>query len=559
VTIVQGSVVTYDTNSDANIWEMDIQGALEFSRERSTSLDVGNVFVRPGAKLIIGTAEAPIPASITARVRFVNEKDGEHALEVVGEAQIHGVPRQYVASRLSAGARRGDRAVTLQDGVDWRPGDHIVIVTTSANPRETEENDVVRVQGAVVFLRAPLKFAHDGAAPAQAEVAVLTRNVLITSKDPTKRGHTMFHHGAKGAISYAEFRSLGGQAQLGKYPIHFHRVGDSMEGSYVRGVAVWDSGNRFITVHSTQGVTLSQNVGYKSIGHGFFLEDGDETNNTLDRNLAIMTLPGTILPSDTYAAGFWTMNPFNTFTNNVAVGGRRGFFSQIPNLAMQLKGFDGAVNLQSLPILKFENNLAHSNTVGGLRFAGLGMARTNKPSTIVGFTGWRNGKAGIALEGNNIVVSQSFLFGNGEANLTLLGDNNTIQDGRLLGELPEALQRDPRRFRPAVKGIVVGGRANVVYGAWMSGHDGDEELATADIALMQEDMRPAQVTVTHSVLASSRPILFGYPQNARSYLEVRGSQGEGGGFRLYRLDVKTPLSCLGKPDFQSVALRCPLP
>lgn len=558
VTVVQGNVVTYDTNSDASIWGMDIQGALEFSRERSTSLDVGNVFVRPGGKLIIGTAEVPIPASITARVRFVNEKDGEHALEIMGEAQIHGAPRQHVASHLSAGARRGDRAITLQDEVDWRPGDHIVVVTTSANPRETEENDVERVQGAVVFLRAALKFAHDGAAPTQAEVAVLTRNVLITSKDPTKRGHTMFHHGAGGAISYAEFRSLGGQAQLGKYPIHFHRVGDSMEGSYVRGVAVWDSGNRFITVHSTQGVTLSQNVGYKSVGHGFFLEDGDETNNTLDRNLAIMTLPGTILPSDTYAAGFWTMNPFNTFTSNVAVGGRRGFFSQIPNHAMQLKGFDGAVNLQSLPVLKFENNLAHSNTAGGLRIAGLGMARSNKPSAIADFTGWRNGNAGIALEGNNTVVSQPFLFGNGEANLTLRGNNNLIEGGRLLGELSEALQRDSRRFRPALKGVVLGGHGNVVYGTWMSGHEGDEELATADVALMQDDTRPAQVTVTHAVLASSRPLLFGYPQNSRSYLEVHGFQG--GGFRLYRLDVKPPLSsCQGQPDFQSVALRCPLP
>jgi hypothetical protein len=44
---------------------------------------------------------------------------------------------------------------------------------------------------------------------------------------------------------------------------------------------------RFITVHATQGVTLARNVGYKSIGHGFYLEDATETNNRLYSNAGI--------------------------------------------------------------------------------------------------------------------------------------------------------------------------------------------------------------------------------------------------------------------------------
>ena len=69
---------------------------------------------------------------------------------------------------------------------------------------------------------------------------------------------------------------MGAVNQMGKYPIHFHMVGDSMKDSYVKGVSVWNSGNRFITVHSTQYITLSDNVGYNAIGHGFFMESGDE-------------------------------------------------------------------------------------------------------------------------------------------------------------------------------------------------------------------------------------------------------------------------------------------
>ena len=44
---------------------------------------------------------------------------------------------------------------------------------------------------------------------------------------------------------------------------------------------------RFITVHATQGVLLARNVGYRSIGHGFYLEDATETNNKLYSNIGI--------------------------------------------------------------------------------------------------------------------------------------------------------------------------------------------------------------------------------------------------------------------------------
>ena len=44
---------------------------------------------------------------------------------------------------------------------------------------------------------------------------------------------------------------------------------------------------RWIVLHSTQGVTLARNVGYKSIGHGYYLEDGTETDNKFHSNIGI--------------------------------------------------------------------------------------------------------------------------------------------------------------------------------------------------------------------------------------------------------------------------------
>ena len=64
-----------------------------------------------------------------------------------------------------------------------------------------------------------------------------------------------------------------------------------MRGSSVIGASIWDSHNRWLTIHGTNYLVVRDCVGYQSIGHGFFLEDGTEVYNVLDRNLAVQALP----------------------------------------------------------------------------------------------------------------------------------------------------------------------------------------------------------------------------------------------------------------------------
>jgi hypothetical protein len=45
---------------------------------------------------------------------------------------------------------------------------------------------------------------------------------------------------------------------------------------------------RWFVIHSTQNVLLARNVGFLSIGHGYYLEDGTEINNQLYSNIGIM-------------------------------------------------------------------------------------------------------------------------------------------------------------------------------------------------------------------------------------------------------------------------------
>lgn len=39
-------------------------------------------------------------------------------------------------------------------------------------------------------------------------------------------------------------------------------------------------------------------VGYNTLGHCFFLEDGNELDNQLIHNLGLVTKPGSLLPAD---------------------------------------------------------------------------------------------------------------------------------------------------------------------------------------------------------------------------------------------------------------------
>ncbi len=229
-------------------------------------------------------------------------------------------------------------------------------------------------------------FTHTVKGTRRGEVANLSRNVIVESAEPGgSRGHTMYHRYSTGSISYAEFRHLGKTGKLGKYSLHFHKVGDTMRGASVVGASIWDSGNRWITIHGTNCLAVRDCVGYGSVGHGFFLEDGTEVDNILDGNLAVQACQGSQLPGQALSfdrnegAGFWWANSRNAFMRNVAVEcDQYGFRYEAPAVS----GFDGVLNvrgsddvrrpvdIRTLSFLRFEENEAHTQRRYGLNLGG---------------------------------------------------------------------------------------------------------------------------------------------------------------------------------------------
>ncbi len=427
VLIREGHRIVYDVKSDAVIRGINIAGSLVFATDTDTVLNVGLIKIQPGETysedgfdcdahatgeattlkpaLEVGTPEKPIAAGKTAiiRLHLVEGMDKEKCPAIIacgGRLDLHGQPMPRTWVKLGATARSGDNALSLAEQVPgWKIGDRVIVTATQLHgaaktESKTEERIITAIDESVPSLRGigrnsprdgskltldePLKMSHLGEGDYRGEVANLSRNVIVESADPAGiRGHTMYHKNSAGSLSYTEFRHLGKQNILGKYAIHFHLCRDTMRGSFVIGNSIWDSQNRWVTIHGTDYLVVRDNIGYKSVGHGFFLEDGTEVYNVLDRNLAAGAKPGKRLPKQVLpfdgneGAGFWWTCSLNSFTRNVAAEcGNYGFrFEATPTSALKLlfpiRQADGSrkeMDPRTLPFVRFEDNETHSPT-----------------------------------------------------------------------------------------------------------------------------------------------------------------------------------------------------
>lgn len=67
---------------------------------------------------------------------------------------------------------------------------------------------------------------------------------------------------------------------IGRYPLHFHKMGDCPECEFI-GNAVVGSTQRGIVIHSTHSSTVLRNVVFGVKGAFLYVEEGVEMNNTI--------------------------------------------------------------------------------------------------------------------------------------------------------------------------------------------------------------------------------------------------------------------------------------
>ncbi len=426
VQIRSGDLVTYDLANGPVIRSIHVAGVLRFAADQSTNLRVGLIKIEPGedasetgleasshlkaadpaqAGLEIGQAGTPLDPRFHATIRLEPCPGLDPELTPVlvcrgGRIELHGAPVSPSWIKLSQTAEPGSTALKVSTApVGWSRGDRLIVTATErqrvadhgkiASVREhpqTEERTLTAIRDNTVVLDKALAFKHLGQNGRLGEIANLSRNIVIESADMGPgRGHVMIHEGSRTSIEYAEFRHLGKLGRLGRYSLHFHKAGDSIRGASVVGTSIWDSANRWITVHGTNRLVIRDCVGYRSIGHGFFLEDGTEVENVFDHCLAVQAcqgdpLPGQVLEFDhNEGAGFWWANNHNAFIGNVAAEcDQYGFRYECepgprfdPVLRVRMPGRKPApVDIRTLPFLRFESNEAHTQRRYGLNHGG---------------------------------------------------------------------------------------------------------------------------------------------------------------------------------------------
>jgi hypothetical protein len=166
---------------------------------------------------------------------------------------------------------------------------------------------------------------------------------------------------------------------LGRYPMHFHRLGTGCSGCYFRDSSIHKSFYRCVSIHGTNELIVSENVAYDILGYCYYLEDGIEQYNTISFNLGahihylghaprgsgqqvselIVQSVDRILPADSTASAFYVTNVKNNIIGNNASGGWAGF--AFPTLREPI-GPSRSVNMRpsSQVSLTIDGNTAHS-------------------------------------------------------------------------------------------------------------------------------------------------------------------------------------------------------
>ncbi len=214
----------------------------------------------------------------------------------------------------------------------WRAGDQLLLVNERGEHAlavlNTMSGTSITYSATEDLVGEVLKIGGDSINP---KVANLTRRFKIESPwvqegDTNHRAHTAYLRGSSISLRNVEFRNLGPRGKLGRYPVHWHHAHES--DGLLEGSAIWQSvnegGNRFVVPHIVNGVTVADNVAFRSHGHGFFMEEVQEFDNVVVGNLSVDVRHGEELPnvdeSISFRSHHFWLRESNTISGNVAAG-----------------------------------------------------------------------------------------------------------------------------------------------------------------------------------------------------------------------------------------------
>ena len=404
VVVPEGMTLLVDVSTPV-MSSVIVRGALIFADEADMTFDTFFLMV-VGGKLQIGLPEDRYTHKLLITLhgdRYSKMFPGfgnKNIMVQGGSIDIHGAKRDVTWTMLDTTAQAGDSSFTLMKEVDWQVGEELVISPTGRSRDEVEERTISAVSTSggktTITLDQPLSHSHYAgtlefngvSTDIRGEVGLLTRNVVVQGDANSVRdmyGSHIMLRGKEGQVvgrfSYFETRHAGQAFQMGRYPIHFHMIGNVI-GSYVEGCSVHHTFNRATTIHGVHYLHIKNNVYYRHMGHAIFVEDSIESNNVVEDNLVIHISPSTaLLASDLKPAGAWITRPKNFFRRNHIVGSTHfSFWYDLPNNPTGPSATSSICPVGE-PLGQFDHNVGHSSGIG-LRVYPQYFPRTNPCGAI---------------------------------------------------------------------------------------------------------------------------------------------------------------------------------
>ena len=318
VKILAGHTVTVSGNGTAA--KVTVEGVLKASRAAGSTLTIaGNLIVRANGVLDYGTSNSPIPAAVTARIRWILDEtkyvggatmvplDTDVGLWAIGQGKVFtDGPDRGAWTLLTATAPAGATRIVVDSryAAGWRVGDEIVVGPSNARLQgqpaaggalQDERRKIVAVASPNTFaLDSPLVYEHKVQDVAWADtfdhayterlappVANLTRNIIFEAADPGQHPHAMIMDEATVDLADAAFVAFGpapknigkfpnGQFRpFGRYGLHFHSQKEASRSSRLDSVVVSGGAGRGLDIHDSYGLTAYDVVVYDQAHSAF--------------------------------------------------------------------------------------------------------------------------------------------------------------------------------------------------------------------------------------------------------------------------------------------------
>ncbi|KAM7135910.1 fibrocystin isoform 3-T3 [Molossus nigricans] len=379
-----------------------VMGTLEFPVDRSNVLSVACMVIA-GGELKVGTWENPLQKEqkllILLRASegvFCDRFDGIYidpgTIGVYGKVQLHSAYPKKPWTHLGADIASGNERIIVEDTVDWRPHDRIVLSSSSYEPHEAEVLTVKEVKGQHVRMQERLKHRHLGSVHVMedgryirlaAEVGLLTRNIQI-QPDTSCRG------GLRVGSFRKSSREFSGVLQL--LNVEIQNFGSPLfssieftnvsAGSWIMSSTLHQSCGGGIHAVASHGIILNDNIVFSTIGHGIDLEG---QAYSLSNNLVVLT---TQSASTVWVAGIKANQAKDiNLRGNVVAGSER--------LGFHIRG-----QRCSSPEALWSDNVAHSSLHGLHLYKESGL---DNCTSISGFLAFKNFDYGAMLHVENSV------------------------------------------------------------------------------------------------------------------------------------------------------------